>query len=70
MTDKHGPAHILIVDDEPSIIELIRRKLTSVGYSCVSVADGDTGTNMAITMDSISSGVQTCNESSFAKIIF
>ena len=32
------------------------------------VADGDTGTNMAITMDSISSGVQTCNESSFAKI--
>ncbi len=32
------------------------------------VADGDTGTNMAITMDSIASGVQVCHESSFTDI--
>lgn len=32
------------------------------------VADGDTGTNMAITMDSIASGAQACHELSFAGI--
>jgi len=32
------------------------------------VADGDTGTNMAITMNSIVSGAQACHESSFAGI--
>ena len=32
------------------------------------VADGDTGTNMAVTMNSIVSGAQACHESSFAGI--
>jgi len=32
------------------------------------VADGDTGTNMAVTMDSIVSGAQACHESSFGGI--
>ena len=32
------------------------------------VADGDTGTNMAATMNSIVEGVNKCKESSFARI--
>jgi putative nucleotidyltransferase with HDIG domain len=45
MTEKQSPAFILIVDDEPSIIELLDRKLSEDGYSCVSAFDGDTAIN-------------------------
>jgi putative two-component system response regulator len=34
------PAQILVVDDDPAIVELLRRMLTREGYAVVSAADG------------------------------
>jgi len=46
---KTGQTKILLVDDEASIVEIVRRRLEAYGWEVITAADGKEGLERAIT---------------------